>query len=304
MKKRIVLIAFILLGLSTYSQQDSQFTQYMYNTVNINPAYAGSRGVLSIFGLHRNQWVGLDGAPVTNTLSLNSPINGSKVGLGLSFINDRIGPSDENSISADISYSINTSERYKLSFGLKATANLLNVDFTKLNRFSTVDALGYTNIDSRFSPNIGAGIYYHSDKSYIGLSVPNFLETQHFDGESESVASEKMHYYLIGGHVFDISEGIKFKPAVLSKLIQGAPLQVDLSANFLFNDKFTIGAAYRWDAAFSGMLGFQVSDSWMIGYAYDMEVTKLTNFNSGSHEIFLRYELFKNYDKVISPRFF
>lgn len=309
MKKRIVLIAFILLGLSTYSQQDSQFTQYMYNTVNINPAYAGSRGVLSIFGLHRNQWVGLDGAPVTNTLSLNSPINGSNVGLGLSIINDKIGPSDENSISADISYSVKTSETAKLSFGLKATANLLNVDFGKLSRFDQADFLGTTNIDNRFSPNIGAGIYYHSDRTYIGLSVPNFLETKHFDkGASSlataSVASERMHYYLIGGHVFDLSEGIKFKPAVLGKLVQGAPLQVDLSANFLFNDKFTVGAAYRWDAAFSGMLGFQVSDSWMIGYAYDMEVTKLANFNAGSHEIFLRYELFKNYDKVISPRFF
>lgn len=309
MKKRILLIAFVLLGLSTYSQQDSQFTQYMYNTVNINPAYAGSRGVLSIFGLHRNQWVGLDGAPVTNTLSLNSPINGSNVGLGLSIINDKIGPSDENSISADISYSVKTSETAKLSFGLKATANLLNVDFGKLSRFDQADFLGATNIDNRFSPNIGAGIYYHSEKSYIGLSVPNFLETKHFDkGASSlataSVASERMHYYLIGGHVFYLSETIQFKPAFLGKLVQGAPLQVDLSANFLFNEKFTLGAAYRWDAAFSGLLGFQVSDSWMIGYAYDMEVTKLANFNSGSHEIFLRYELFKNYDKVISPRFF
>ena len=309
MKKRILLIAFILIGLSTYSQQDSQFTQYMYNTVNINPAYAGSRGVLSIFGLHRNQWVGLDGAPVTNTLSLNSPINGSNIGLGLSFINDRIGPSDENSISADISYSVKTSETAKLSFGLKATANLLNVDFTKLSRFDQADFLGATNIDNRFSPNIGAGIYYHSEKSYIGLSVPNFLETKHFDkGASSlataSVASERMHYYLIGGHVFDLSETIQFKPAFLGKIVQGAPLQVDLSANFLFNEKFTAGLAYRWDAAFSALLGFQVSNSLMIGYAYDMEVTKLANFNSGSHEIFLRYELFKNYDKVISPRFF
>lgn len=309
MKKRILLIAFILIGLSTYSQQDSQFTQYMYNTVNINPAYAGSRGVLSIFGLHRNQWVGLDGAPVTNTLSLNSPINNSNIGLGLSFINDKIGPSDENSISVDISYSVKTSETAKLSFGLKATANLLNVDFTKLDKFDQADFLGTTNIDNRFSPNIGAGIYYHSEKSYIGLSVPNFLETKHFDKSSttinsQSIASERMHYYLIGGHVFELSENIKFKPAFLTKLVQGTPLQVDLSTNFLFNDKFTAGLAYRWDAAFSALLGFQVSNSWMIGYAYDMEVTKLANFNSGSHEIFLRYELFKNYDKVISPRFF
>jgi len=309
MKKRFLIFIVTLVAASSYAQQDSQFTNYMYNTININPAYAGSRGVLSIFGLHRNQWVGLDGAPVTNTLSINSPINNSNFGIGLSLVNDRIGPSDENSFSLDISYSVKTSETYKLSFGVKATANLLNVDFTKLNIYNPGDALAQYNVDNKFSPNVGAGVYLHSDKTYVGLSVPNFLETKHFDkGESaftaNSVASERMHFYLIGGHVFDLSENVKLKPAFLTKMVQGAPLQVDLSANFLFNDKFTLGAAYRWDAAASLLAGFQVSDSWFIGYGYDMEVTKLANYNSGSHEFFLRYELFKNYDKVVSPRFF
>ncbi len=308
MKKRFLIFIVTLVAASSYAQQDSQFTNYMYNTININPAYAGSRGVLSIFGLHRNQWVGLDGAPVTNTFSLNTPIRNSNIGIGFSIVNDRIGPSDENSISADVSYSVKTSEKYKLSFGVKATANLLNVDFTRLNAYNT-DILAQNNIDNKFSPNIGAGIYFHSDKTYFGLSVPNFLETKHFDKDetsfsSESVASERLHYYFIAGHVFDLSSSIKFKPALLTKVVQGAPLQVDLSANFLFNDKFTLGAAYRWDAAASLLAGFQVSNSWFIGYGYDMEVTKLANYNSGSHEIFLRYELFKNYDKVVSPRFF
>jgi type IX secretion system PorP/SprF family membrane protein len=113
-----------------------------------------------------------------------------------------------------------------------------------------------------------------------------------------------MHYYFIAGHVIDLNTSVKFKPALLTKIINGAPLQVDMSANFLINDKFTAGLAYRWDAAFSALAGFQISDSWFIGYGYDMEVTKLANYNSGSHEIFLRYELFKNYDKVVSPRFF
>ena len=298
-----------LVAASSYAQQDSQFTNYMYNTININPAYAGSRGVLSIFGLHRNQWVGLDGSPLTNTLSINSPINNSNFGIGLSVVNDRIGPSDENSFSLDISYSVKTSETYKLSFGVKATANLLNIDFTKLNIYNPGDALSQYNVDNKFSPNVGAGVYLHSNKTYLGLSVPNFLETSHFvKGESSftanSVASERMHFYLIGGHVFDLFGNVKFKPAVLTKMVQGAPLQVDLSANFLFNDKFSLGAAYRWDAAASLLAGFQVSDSWFIGYGYDMEVTKLANYNSGSHEFFLRYELFKNYDKVVSPRFF
>mgnify|MGYP003454725228 CR=1 FL=1 len=309
MKKLILFTLFTLSAVNGYSQQDAQFTQYMYNTININPAYAGSRGVLSVFGLHRTQWVGIDGAPKTNTFSLNTPIKNSNIGFGLSVINDRIGPSDETAISADISYSINTSDKYKLSFGVKATADLLNVDFTKLNIYNPGDPLAQYNIDNKFSPNVGAGIYYRPDKSYIGLSVPNFLETKHFDkGQnqfgSNSIASEKMHYYLIAGHVFDLSSSLKMKPAFLTKMVKGAPLQVDLSANFLFNDKFTIGGAYRWDAAGSLMAGFQINNSLFLGYGYDMEVTKLANYNSGSHEVFLRYELFKKAEKVVSPRFF
>lgn len=309
MKKRFLIFIVTLVAALSYGQQDSQFTNYMYNTVNINPAYAGSRGALSIFGLHRNQWVGLDGAPVTNTFSINTPINNSNFGLGISIVNDRIGPSDENSISADVSYTIAVSENYKLSFGVKGTANLLNVDFTKLNIYNPGDVLAQYNVANKFSPNVGAGIYFHSDKTYFGLSVPNFLETKHFDKDqlgfsANSVASERMHYYFIAGHVFDLSGSVKLKPALLTKVVQGAPLQIDLSANFLFNDRFTLGAAYRWDAAASLLAGFQVSDSWFIGYGYDLEVTKLANYNSGSHEFFLRYELFKNYNRVVSPRFF
>ena len=288
----------------TFAQQDSQYTNYMYNTINVNPAYAGSRGVMSIFGMHRTQWVGLDGAPVTNVASINTPINNSKFGMGISFVNDRIGPSDENAISADISYTIQTSETYKLSFGVKGTANLLNVDYTKLNRYDLTDPQFQNNIDNKFSPNIGAGIYFHSDKLYAGLSVPNFLETEHFDDNVAATAKEKMHYYLIGGYVFDLSDNIKFKPAFLSKVVSGAPLQLDLTANFMFNEKFVLGAAWRWDAAVSGLAGFQINQNWMIGYAYDAETTKLANYNSGSHEIFLRYEFKGKTEKAVCPRFF
>ncbi|NHM02430.1 PorP/SprF family type IX secretion system membrane protein [Flavobacterium difficile] len=308
MKNRFLIILLGFFAISSYAQQDAQFTQYMYNTININPAYAGSRGVLSVFGLHRTQWVGLDGAPTTNTFSINTPVNNSNFGLGLSVINDRIGPSDENTISADVSYSIKTSENFKLSFGVKGTANLLNIDFTKVSKYNPYDNLAQFNVDNKFSPNVGAGIYYHSNKTYVGFSVPNFLETEHYNKSSTSpsntVASERMHYHFIAGHVFDINETIKFKPAILTKLVQGTPLQVDASANFLFNEKFVLGAAYRWDAAASLMAGFQVSKSWFIGYGYDMETTKLANYNSGSHEIFLRFELFNNTENIVSPRFF
>lgn len=303
MKTKFLFFALLLTGFAGFAQQDAQYTQYMYNTININPAYAGSRGVMSIFGLHRTQWVGLDGAPVTNAVSLNTPINNSKLGIGLSFVNDRIGPTDENTISADISYTVQTSETYKLSFGIKGTANLFSLDVNKLNPADAGDP-HLQNFNNNFTPNFGAGVYFHSDKLYVGLSVPNFLQTTRYEDNSVSVYKERMNFYFIGGYVFDLSPSIKFKPAFLMKTIQGAPLQLDISGNFLFNDKFTIGAAWRWDAAVSAMAGFQVTEGLFVGYGYDLETTKLSNYNSGSHEIFLRFELFNKFNKLTSPRFF
>ncbi len=289
-------------GMVSYAQQDAQFTQYMYNTININPAYAGSRGALSMFALYRTQWVGLDGAPVTSTVSMNTPLNESNLGLGVSLINDKIGPTTENTISADLSYTIPTSDTWNLSFGIKATANLFDLDATKLNPAQAADP-SLQNY-STFSPNIGAGLYWHSDKAYIGFSIPNFIQTNRYDDNEVAIFKERISYYLIGGLVFDLSDTVKFKPAILTKMIEGAPLQVDASANFMFFDKLMLGASYRWSAALSAMVGFQVSDGLYVGYGYDKETTNLDNYNSGSHEIFLRYELFKNNNKITTPRFF
>ena len=302
MKTRILTFVLIFTAAASYAQQDAQFTQYMYNTININPAYAGSRGVMSIFGLHRTQWVGLDGAPVTNTLSFNTPINESNVGIGISAINDRIGPTVENTISVDVSYTVQTSETFKLSFGLKGTGNFFNLDASQLNPEQAADP-SLVNYN-KFSPNLGAGVYLHSDKAYVGVSVPNFIQTNRYDSDNVAIFKERMNYYFIGGYVFDLSPDIKFKPAVLTKLVTGSPLQVDASANFMFYEKFVIGGAYRWDAAVSLLAGFQITDGLYLGYGYDMETTKLKKYNSGSHEVFLRFELFNNYNKIVSPRFF
>ena len=295
-----IICAFILQ--SMYSQQDSQYTQYMYNTPLVNPAYAGSRETITAFLLHRNQWVGLEGAPVTNNFSINMPVGDSNFGVGLNFVNDEIGPVSENEISADLAYFIQVSENYKLSLGLKGTANLFQLDVNKLRIFDPSDPQ-FQNVDTEFSPNVGAGLYLFSDKTYFGLSVPSFFESYRYNDNNIEITKEKMHFYFIAGHVFTLSDNIDFKPAVLSKIVEGAPLQADITANFLFFDKLTLGAAYRWDASVSALAGFQISDSWFIGYGYDLETTKLANYNSGSHEIFLRYEVF-NRSRVSAPRFF
>ena len=311
MKNKILILVTLISAFSfidVSAQQDAQFTQYMYNTMSVNPAYAGSRDGLSALLLYRTQWVGLDGAPDTGTFNIHSPIGGEdgKVGLGLSVVNDRIGPTQETYVDVDFSYTINTSDKGRLSLGLKAGGHLLDVKYSELNQYNAGDPLLQTDIENKFSPNIGAGIYYRSaDKWYLGLSVPNLLETKHFDEASLSQATERMNAYLIGGYVFDINTDLKLKPAFLMKAVTGAPLQADLTVNALYKEKFTVGLAYRWSAALSGLLGFQVSDSLMLGFGYDREVTDLgqTQFNSGSFEVFLRFEP-RDLTKILSPRFF
>lgn len=312
MKKLIittVLLAASIWGLM--AQQDAQYTQYMYNTLAVNPAYAGSRGVLSIAALHRSQWVGLDGAPTTQTLNVHTPVS-ERVGLGLSIVNDEIGngTNQDTYFDAAFSYTVPVSETDKLSFGVKAGGHFLNIDFNQLRNFDPSTApSNQVNIDKKFSPNFGAGIYYHTENFYAGLSVPNFLQTEHFDGSGNSssyLAQERMNWYLISGYVFDMNPNLKLKPAILFKAIEGAPLQVDLSATILLNERLSLGAAYRWDAALSALVGFQINDKLMLGLAYDREITELGNtaFNNGSFEVFLRYEFRTRYKKVLTPRFF
>ncbi|MEM1258668.1 MAG: type IX secretion system membrane protein PorP/SprF [Bacteroidota bacterium] len=298
----------LLTTIVSMAQQDAQYTQYMYNTVSVNPAYAGSRGHLSIGALYRAQWVGLDGAPETQTLNLHTPMGYRGLGMGLSVVNDVIGPTSETYFDLDFSYTIQTGIEGQLSFGLKASAHLLDIQFSELNQDlgQGPDPTLQQNIDNQFSPNIGAGIYYHDERFYAGLSVPRMLETEHFDESNLSTARERMNWYLITGYVWDLNPFLKFKPALLTKWVEGAPLQVDVSANFMFNEKFIVGAAYRWDAAFSGMFGFQISDQFLIGLAYDREITDLgaSTFNDGSFEIILRYDFLRNLGNLKSPRFF
>nr|WP_245902665.1 type IX secretion system membrane protein PorP/SprF [Flavobacterium aciduliphilum] len=286
-----------------FAQQDAQYTQYMYNTININPAYAGSRGVMSVFGLYRNQWVGMDGAPVTDAFSVNTPLGIRSFGMGVSFVGDRIGPSVSYNSAIDLSYTISLSDSYKMAFGLKGSVQNFTLEASKLNPSNNYDPSLFS-IRNTYSTNIGSGLYIHSAKNYVGISIPNIFQTKRYSDNEMVVYQEKYTFYGIGGFVFDITPDIKYKPAFLVKIVQGAPIQCDVSSNVLLYEKFVLGAAWRWNATMSFLTGFQVTDGLYIGYGYDLETTKLNNYNSGSHEIFMRWEWNKKQSRIVSPRFF
>ena len=311
MKRRyLILIPFLSVILAN-AQQDPQYTQYMYNTQVINPGYVASKGNTSFGLLYRTQWVNFDGAPKTGTFTFSTPVGYlDNMGLGLSVVSDEIGPSNQTNINVDYGYSIDVSYSGKLSFGLKAGLDILNVDYTKLNIYNASDPRFQNNIDNKLQPQIGSGVYYYTDKFYAGLSVPNFLSTKHFDEGSlsssnrESVVRKRLHYFFMTGYVFDLNPNLKFKPATLFKYVSGAPLQWDLSANFLFNDTFTLGASYRWSAAMSALVGFQVSNSVFLGFSYDYQTTEIEQYSSGSYEFMLRIDLFNKPSRIRAPRFF
>lgn len=299
-----LLIGLFLLNVNILlAQQDPHFTQYMYNTVSFNPAYAGSNGSLNANLLHRSQWVGLEGAPTTQFLSINSPVKGGNMALGASFINDKIGPSQDIYVTADASYTIPFNNDLRFAFGIKAGLQSLQIDYNKLDIYNPTDAQFNENV-SNLKPLIGLGGYLYAENWYLGLSIPNVLKTEFFDTVAISTAAKRQHFYVIAGYVFQLNENLKFKPATLVKIVSGAPIAYDLSANFLLNDKFTFGGAYRLDASISALVGFQISNSLMIGYGYDFDTTELARYNSGSHEIFLKFEVFNKIKGRTSPRFF
>lgn len=286
------------------AQQLPQFTQYMYNTISINPAYAGSREALSIVGLHRSQWVGFDGGPQTQTLSIHTPLRNDRIGLGLSFIDDDLGPENYSYLYGDFSYTIPTGTQGKLAFGLKAgfTGYSLDADFRQSQDFDP----SIRGIEDRWTPNIGLGLFWHTNKWYLGLSAPRVLNTDR-NTEDGFEALERLSYYFTGGYVFDLSKSIKFKPSYLVKATNGAPVSYDLTANFLFNEKFWLGGSYRVNestGAFGGFVDFQVSRQLRVGYAYEKPNSDINNYSNGTHEVLLIYEFKFMNSKLKSPRYF
>ncbi|WP_121668057.1 PorP/SprF family type IX secretion system membrane protein [Mesonia aquimarina] len=311
MKKIYIALAFIVFFLGTAkAQQDPHYTQYMYNMNVINPAYAGSKESLSIGLLYRAQWVGLDGAPKTATLSAHSPV-GNNVGLGLSAVSDKAGPVEENNVYADFSYTLKLGGEHKLAFGIKAGATFQDVGlFSDIGNGFVPDQndVAFQENSNNTYLNFGAGFFYYTDKYYVALSVPNMLNSKHLDltenGEEYEFGSETQHYFLTGGYVFDLSENTKFKPSFMLKSAFKAPVSLDLSANFLFYERFEVGASYRLDDSVGALANFAVLPNLRIGYAYDYITSNLDAGTSSSHEVMLLFDLNVPKKVSVSPRFF
>lgn len=309
--KKILFTALITLSVfvDVEAQQDPHYTQYMYNMNVINPAYAGSKENLSFGLLYRQQWEGIEDAPRTFTFSGHSPA-GKNVGLGLSVISDQIGPVKEQNVYGDFSYTLNLGGEHRLALGIKAGAT-----FQKIGLFSDINGSLPDPSDEAFSEdsdntyfNIGTGFFYYTNNYYIALSVPNMLKSKHLnvrkDGQERYYGEETQHYFLTGGYVFQLTDNIKFKPFAMVKSAFDAPTSFDVSTNFLFNEKFEIGATYRLDDSFGGMVNYAITPNLRIGYAYDRIISDLKVTTPASHEVILLFDL--NFPKKVSrsPRYF
>lgn len=308
--KKISLI--VLIGFWTTlvsAQQEAMYTHYSFNTLAVNPAYAGSRDALTLTALHRSQWVGFDGAPITQTFTAHGNLLNNKIGIGLSFANDKIGPLNNTSIYADFAYRLKINEKSKLAFGLKGGVNLLKGDFNSLEVQDAQDPFLTSVSSNDLMPNFGFGVYYSRERFYLGISTPRLLQKEAFvSSNTLNIGKEIRHYYLIVGAIFNLSSNgsLKLKPTTFVKVTDGAPIEADLTALFLIKNKFEIGPMFRTGDAIGLLLGFNPIQQLRVGYSFDWSYANQTfTTNSGSHEIMLRYDIIRNNNnRIKSPRFF
>lgn len=309
-KKIITSLFLSMLCLSAQAQQDPMYTHYMYNTLAINPAYAGSREALTITALHRSQWVDFRGAPMTQTLTLHSPILNRHIGLGLAGSNDKIGPVNNTMVTGSFAYIMQMTKKSKLALGLSGGVNVLQADLNTLSLDQQNDAAFANNISNRITPNFGFGAYYSRERFYAGVSVPNLIESNYSSLNSVNgttlIGKSQRHYFFIAGAVFNLTEGLAFKPTTLVKVTTGAPIQADLTASFIIMKRFLLGAMYRTGDSYGALVGFDINEQFHIGYSYDVSYGLRTfTYNQGSHEILLRYDfIFSGNKQIHSPRYF
>jgi type IX secretion system PorP/SprF family membrane protein len=303
MKKYSLIVILVFMSIFVHAQQDPHFTQYFDNALFVNPAYAGSKGVMNITGLHREQWVGFDGRPRSTTLSLHSPLTYESVGLGLTLVNDQIGPIQQTMFYGDFSYSIRFRQKdHKLSFGLKAGFNIINVTTNELVTTEASDPKLLNNVRNHINPNFGLGIYYHTPKFFVGLSSPKILENS-YDGMSKTNV-ERRHYFGIIGGVIKLSSTWKLRPTAQVKVTKGAPIGIDLSAAGIYREKFWMGTMYRLNAAFGAFVQYQITPQFKLGLASDFGTQEIRNYNYGTFEMLASYDFVFKKQGIRSPRYF
>lgn len=307
--KYIVPIVLLLLLVKTgKAQQDPMYTQYMHNQLTINPAYAGSSGMLSAMLLARKQWVGFDNAPESRVVSVNMPLSGYRFGVGASYINDVLGPVKQNSFYADFTYHLPINENAKLGMGLKAGFDMMQID---LNGMKTIDERpdpSFKNdYEDNFIPNFGIGLYYYTPRFYVGLSVPRLLENKYDDDDTEKTTSlgyREKHYFLTAGALFDLGYRLKLKPTMLAKVVKDAPASIDVSASLIINDIFWVGAGYRINDSFNFLLHYQLTQQLRVGYAFDLSNSDIRHYNNGTHEIMVAFDFRFKKKRMLTPRYF
>ncbi|MCB0771807.1 MAG: type IX secretion system membrane protein PorP/SprF [Flavobacteriales bacterium] len=306
---RLILFAALLAGSAfrANAQQELMISQYMFNGLFLNPAYAGSHPYAGATALHRSQWTGMSGAPRTNLLGIDGPIRGNNMGLGLTFSHDMIGVSRDMEVAGHYAYRIRTGKNGHLAFGLKAGLAMYTANLNELIYWDQQDAVYQQNISNATVGKFGFGLYWRNERSFAGLSVPMIYAADRKVTSAINSLKEHFftqHYYLNAGHVFELNEHFDLKPSVLVKYQPQAPPEVDLNLNVLFKDRFWIGAGYRTGDAVVAMVEYQISRMFRAGYAYDMTTSNLRRYNGGSHEVMLGIDLGQEPIQIKNPRFF
>ncbi len=301
-----MILILILATNASFAQQDPMYTQYFFNTQTINPAYTGTWESMGFMALARQQWASWDGAPETYTFSFQSPLKNEKVALGFNVISDKLGFEKRFGVFADYSYMVRLGETAKLRMGLKGGFTNYSNNLVEYTLYPGVnDPFFQGEIDNKFRPNFGVGLFLNGQKYYLGVSSPKLLQNNFESNYNNySVQAEMRHYFISGGLVFDLGENIKFKPTFLTKAAWNAPVQVDLTANFLFREKLWLGGSYRTNDAIGLIAQWIFNNKLRIGYAYDYSITKLQNYHNGTHEIMISYEMRFLKEFVVSPRYF
>jgi type IX secretion system PorP/SprF family membrane protein len=300
----IHLLVFVCLNMGTQAQQDPGFTQYMYNTLAINPAYAGTEDAISIIMLSRHQWLGFDGAPQTQSVSVHGPLDEKFIGLGFSYSKDRIGPVSSDNVYADYAFRINLHEEGILSFGLKTGASFSRNSLTSLSPIFETDPTFMNDEPAFWSVNFGTGMFYYTPNFYLGLSVPRIRSISLVkDRELYNNQRPVNHYLAMTGYVWDIDPEWKLKPSLLAKYVAGSPISLDINLNTMYKEMVVAGLSHRLGDSFGAMLQMKAFSNLWIGYAYDFTITPLKNHNTGTHELLLLFDFFRP-EVVKSPRFF